>query len=251
MTDNRFTAVIVDDELAAIEYLSGLLKSWEQINILGTFTNPEDAIDNILIDKPDILFLDIQMPGKSGFDVIQSVRSDSYNPQIIFTTGFESFAIRAVRYAAFDYLLKPVNNKKLGKVIERIQSIGRKDDIPLKIDKLFEKLKTSQKLKFNTGTGFIVIDPQEIIYCEADGNYCWIHLIDDRNELVTCNMNKVGNLLPETDFFRASRFNIINLNLLEKVERKKHTCYLKAEGNMFEIKISPRNLKLLEKQYSI
>ncbi|MDA3907212.1 MAG: LytTR family DNA-binding domain-containing protein [Bacteroidales bacterium] len=244
------TAIIVDDEIEAINYLQALLEIHPRIKILGNYTNPIEAIEQILLLKPDILFLDVQMPNKTGFDIVKEIRSENYQPHIVFTTAYEQFAIRAIKHAAFDYLLKPINEYELSETLEKIRNIGKAELNESKFEKLFNKLASAEKLKFNTSTGFIIINSDDIIYCEADRNYCEIHLLDDRREVVTCNLNQVGKILPESDFFRISRFNIINLNFLEKVERKNHSCYLKTNDEKYTLKISSSNLKLLEDYFS-
>ncbi len=239
------TAIIVDDERNAINYLLNLLVIHQEISVLESFISPELAIEQIRILKPDILFLDVQMPVKTGFDIVKEVRTDDYQPNIIFTTGFEKFAIRAIKYAAFDYLLKPINEFELSQTLEKIKE-NQSDSSENKIELLFNKLSQSKKLKFNTSTGFIILNTDEIIYCEASRNYCEIYLEGGRREVVTMNMNQVGKLLPDPHYHRISRFNIININYLDRVERKDHKCLLKSNGDCFSLKISSSGLKELE-----
>lgn len=249
MENKILTAILVDDEQRAINYLLDLLKDFKEIKILGSYTNSTEAIDKILTLKPEILFLAVQMPEKTGFDILNDVSGQEYKPFVIFTTAYEKYAIKAIRYAAFDYLLKPINETELTNAIERLKQKDYKYDYDDKLKSLFNELKQSKKLKFNTSIGFIVLDTMEIIYCQASRNYCEIHLTDGRCELVTCSMNNVGKMLPENEFFRISRFNIINLRFLKKVERQNHICYLKTDSEAIQLNISPRNAKLLERYY--
>ena len=121
MKNKILTAILVDDEQEAINYLLDLLKGFKEIKILGSFTDPKEAIDEILTMKPEILFLDVQMPGKTGFDILNDVSGQEYKPFMIFTTAYEKYAIEAIRYAAFDYLLKPINETDLANAIERLK----------------------------------------------------------------------------------------------------------------------------------
>lgn len=250
MENKILTAILVDDEQEAINYLLDLVKSFKEIKILGSFTDATEAIDEILTLKPEILFLDVQMPEKTGFDILNDVSGQEYKPFVIFTTAYEKYAIEAIRYAAFDYLLKPINETELANAIERLKQKDYKYNYDDKLKSLFNELEQSKKLKFNTSTGFIVLNTKEIIYCQASRNYCEIHLTDDRCELVTCSMNNAGKMLPENEFFRISRFNIINLRFLKRVERRNHTCYLKTVSEAIQLNISPRNAKLLERYYA-
>ncbi len=135
---------------------------------------------------------------------------------------------------------------ELAKTLKRIQQKDPNKDYDKKLTDLFHELSKPRQLKFNTSTGFVLIDPAEIIYCQASRNYCEIFLTDGRREVVTKNMNQVGKLLPENQFFRISRFNIINLNFLRKVERKNHECILKVDNETYKLKGTLKNLKTLE-----
>ncbi|MBN1197908.1 MAG: response regulator transcription factor [Bacteroidales bacterium] len=249
MAGKPFHTIIVDDELKAISLLQQHLVNYKQIRCIGAYTNPEEAIEHILSEKPDLLFLDIQMPEKTGFDIVKEIKSDHYSPQIIFITAFERYAIEAIRHAAFDYLLKPINPLELAQTLERMDSPRENLNFPMRFERLMDKISQAKQLKFNTCSGFIILDTDEIIYCEACRNYCEIYLIDDRSEVVTLSLNEVGKLLPETSFFRISRFHIINLKFLRKVERRNHTAFLQVGGETIQLKISARNSKLLEQRF--
>lgn len=247
MNRNKLRAILVDDEQEAINYLSTLLEEYDNVDVIKTFTDYTEAIDEIIVSKPNLLFLDIQMPGKTGFDLLHEVKSENYLPTVVFITAFEKYAIEAIKNSAFDFLLKPVNKDELGITIKKIIEQNRNADYSIRLDKLISKLSKSRKVKFNTSTGFIVIEMSDIIYCEAHRNYCEIILRDNRREVVTINMNKVHMKLETDDFFRISRSNVINLKYLTKVERRNRICYLKENGEDIQIKISPSGLKILEK----
>lgn len=246
MGKDKITAVIVDDEQEAINYLCDLLKEHRDISLTGRFTDPVKAIEEIQVSLPDVLFLDVQMPEKSGFDVIREVRSDTYLPHIIFTTAFEKFAIRAIKYAAFEYLVKPINPFELEAAVRKLCDTGYQSNMAHNYAKLFSGLKEPVPLKFNTSNGFVVINPAEIIYLEASRNYCEIHLTGNRMELVSLNMLQVINQLSGNSFFRISRFNTVNLKFLHKVNRIKKECYLLADGLPVVLKISVERVRELE-----
>jgi len=145
---DKFTAVIVDDEKHAIAYLSNLLSEYKQIDVLGSYDLPDEAIKNIMTLQPDIIFLDVQMPYKTGFDVLKAVRFNTYNPQVIFTTGYEKFALKAIKHAAFDYLLKPIDKAELRATLGKLKKIEQTEDSKLQLDKLLSQIKKRKKLKF-------------------------------------------------------------------------------------------------------
>ncbi len=251
MEKDKLTAIIVDDEQGAINYLCDLLEDHKEIHLINKFTDSQKAIIEINKSKPYILFLDVQMPVKTGFDVIKAVRSKEYEPHIIFTTGFEKFAIRAIKYAAFDYLLKPINTFELENAIQRISNLKNQNPKSQQFDRLFDKITKTQPLKFNTSTGFVVIHPDEIIYLEASRNYCELFLINNRKELVTTNMNQVHQMLSKKSFHRISRSHIINLSFLQKVDRRKKACSLLADDESIILPIPPGNIRELEDAFGM
>ncbi|MCF8230295.1 MAG: LytTR family DNA-binding domain-containing protein [Bacteroidales bacterium] len=248
MNTEQLSAIIVDDEAEAIKNLEALLKAHQQVDVSGTFQNPEKAIGEIQNNEPDLLFLDVQMPGKSGFDVLKEVSGGLYQPIVIFTTAYEKYAIEAIRHAAFDFLLKPISEDELANALQRIEEKQEQPDYSEKLQSLFQAIGKPKQLKFNTSTGFILIDPKDVLYCQASRNYCELFLNSGEREVVTCNMNRVGKMLTNDRFFRISRFNIINLDYLKKVERKDHSCTLLADGEKIMLKGTTKNLKALEQK---
>jgi two-component system LytT family response regulator len=245
MSDN-FRAIIIDDEKESIDLLLDLLKDCPEIIILDSFQDPEEGIKGILSYKPDVLFLDIQMPGKDGFDVLREIHDYNLNPVVIFITGYDQFAIKAIKFAAFDYLLKPVDPEELKNTIEKLKN-QKKDNLENQVKKLLNHINSNVKLKFNTRTGFIIIDPSDIIYCLADRNYSEIYLFDGRKEVITCNLKKLSKVLPHDNFHRVSRSLIINTQFLTKVERTNRKITLKNNDQMISFSIPSDQIKNLEK----
>lgn len=246
MADYPVTTIIVDDEESAIDHMIDLLEDHQNIQIIGKFKDPVTAVEGILDMKPELLFLDIQMPKMSGFDIVKEIRSEDYQPQIIFTTAYEKFAIEAIRHAAMDYLLKPVDETELKSALERLQTADNKTSLDQKLESLFNNLKPDRQIKLNTKTGFVIIAADEILYCEASRNYCEVYLTGKRREIVTMNMNSMIKRLPSDKFFRISRFYTINLKYLRKAERKGHYCILSDGEDQIKLKASRNNLKMLE-----
>ncbi|MCD4696605.1 MAG: LytTR family DNA-binding domain-containing protein [Bacteroidales bacterium] len=246
MTEQKkLTAIIIDDEKESTDLLLDLLTDFPEINILKSYQFPEEGIKGIIKHKPDILFLDIQMPEKDGFDVLKEIREYNLNPSVVFITGYDKFAIQAVKHAAFDYLLKPVDPEELKTTIEKLKN-QKQDGLSNQVSKLLTHLNSNVKLKFNTRTGFIIIDSSEIVYCLADRNYSEIYLADGRKEVITCNLKKLLKNLPMDIFFRASRSLIINVNYITKAERSKGIITIKYQDNQIEFSLPRTQIQALE-----
>lgn len=241
MTD-PLRAVIVEDEPESLLLLQNLISSSGLAVVSGSTSNPEQAANIIVSLNPDIVFLDIKMPGKSGFDVLDEIRRVStVHPYIVFTTAYDEYAIRAFEYAAFDYLLKPVEPKRLAATICRCTD-SRNSGLRQKTDLL---LSNNKKLMFRNLSGIVFIDPNEIFYIEAEGNYSVFHLLGKRVETVTTLLGKIEEQVDPEKFFRVSRSFIINIEFLKKINTRQLHCVLATNGQEVKCDIARDRVNLL------
>lgn len=240
----EINAVLVDDEIRATELLKGLLDEFEEINIISSATNVVDAVVTILEHNPDIVFLDVQMPNKNGFELLHEIKDFDVQPTIIFVTAYDEFAIEAIRHSAFDYLTKPVDPRLLKKAIRRFQceksKLNGKENIKLVLNHL-----TPTKIKFNTRSGSIFLSPEDILYVHAEGNYAEIFLTNGNSHMVSMYLAIVHEKLPIDLFFRISRSVLINLNFLKKLDRKKRICSLEVDGKIYGFKMPMKYVRIL------
>ncbi len=238
-------AVIVDDEEHCIRSLEELLKDHPGINVAATICDPVAAPGQILTVKPDLLFLDIQMPGKNGFEILEVLNNTNVRPCVIFITAFESYTIQAIRASAFDYLLKPVDKGELAVAVERALRSINQQKLENNYTSLLE-MSSSKRIRFNTTGGFIMLDPADIIYIQADWNYSEIYTGNGRPEVVVVNIGAVEEMLPEGQFARINRSVVINLRYLSKVQRGKKLCILKKGEQTYQFRIPLRRIRDLE-----
>ena len=245
MNEEKISILIVDDEPEARDLLSILLGRIEGVNVAGEAENVENAL--LLVEKkePDLILLDIQMPGKSGFELVSQLHEMRKDTGYIFITAHDEYAIRAVGASAFDYLLKPVDPEELARAIERFRVEWKQKLLNDHIDALLSDLGIGKRLKLNTRTGFLVIDPRDIIYCMADGNYTEIVFANERREIISSNLGSMEKELSDDGFFRVSRSALINLRYLTHVDTKSGFCRLQAESVM-EVKVARNRLGKLE-----
>lgn len=243
----NITAVIIDDEPRAIEILESGLREHPEISIAGRATSAEQAFEVVRAVDPDLIFQDIHLPNRSGFDIVAGLLQEGFKPDIIFVTAFDKYAIEAIRHAAFDFLLKPVQKEELAIAIERLHEKRLQQNRELQVSKLQEHNKRTGKIKFNTGGGFTLIRTEDILYIEADWNYADIHFSAEKKELVTLNIGAIEALLPPTDFFRISRSIIINIRFLVKVSRRHRMAHLQKDEKEYTFKIPLLNIRKLER----
>lgn len=224
------TAIIVDDEPDAIDYLNYYLGEIKNIEVVATAENVDAGVEAIIEHKPDIVFLDIDMPGKNGFELVEDINELKLGTIVIFTTGYSEYAVDAFEKAAFGYLMKPIDKDKLHKLINRYRAEKLKEIHP------------GVKHKFSTFKGFVWIAEEEIMGCKADGNYTDIILTNGKTENVVMQIGKVQAALKGNNFMRIHRSSIINLNYLHAFERKTNTVVLMCKEVAHSFKVSRENI---------
>ena len=245
MKHDTLSVLVVDDEPEARDLLTILLGRIEGVTVAGYADNVDHALLQVARKSPDLILLDIQMPEKNGFDLVHQIRKLGGEPGYIFVTAYDQYAIRAVRESAFDYLLKPVDPGELEGAIARYRLELEKKSRKRMVDDLLAGLGMGKRLKLNTRTGFMVIDPHDIVCCIADGNYTEIPLADGRRETVSINLGKLERELSESNFFRISRSALIGLKYLTYVENRTGLCRLSG-ASPIELKVVRNRLGKLE-----
>jgi DNA-binding LytR/AlgR family response regulator len=245
MFNKNLTAIIIDDEPEAITNLEKLVQDFAGLTIAGSTTKPEKLLTLFLKIRPDILFLDIQMPGMNGFDVLKELHDHKLNPYIIFTTAFDNHAMQAIKTGAFDYLLKPVDPGELAAAIEKVQSDIEIHSLEHRINSLEKVVHNHRKLRFNTRSGYLLIHPDEIFYIQADWNYSEIYLSKEKHEVISMTLGSVEELLPKEIFVRINRSIIINRNFITKIQTSKRLCFLKKDGEECSFTITASHLNQL------
>ncbi len=235
MNSKILRAVIVEDETDSLQLLEKLIDNSKLARVIGSTTDPGNALELIVELQPDILFLDIKMPEKSGFDILDDLsRLKTVKTHVVFTTAYDEYAVKAFEYAAFDYLLKPVEPQRLIATILRcIDNMKSGTSQPTDVF-----LKTYRKLQFRNTSGVAFIDPAEIVWVKAGGNYSVFHLDNNKTETVTMLLGKVEEQLPSDTFFRTGRSGIINLDYLKKINTRQLQCILVKNGIEFKCDIS-------------
>ncbi len=205
-------ALIVDDERLARKELTNLLQEYQEIEIIGEAVNAEDAEEKIKSLKPDLLFLDIQMPGKTGFELLESLDTV---PEVVFTTAYDEYALKAFDFNALDYLLKPIEPDRLKETITKVLNRGNKEEAVLELPD--QKLGPSDRVFVKDGDKCWFVKLENIRLFESDGNYIKIYF-DHFKPMIHKSLNALDEKLDDRSFFRASRKHIINLTWVESIE---------------------------------
>lgn len=212
--------ILIDDEPKSIKSLEWELNQFcKDIEILTTFTNPIEAFNFLKLHHVDCVFLDIEMPEMDGFQFLAQFKKRKF--EVVFVTAYDQFAINAIKEDAVDYLLKPIDTEDLISTIEKVKARAEnKQEKDLFEERL--NLMSEKRVSIPMNGKILFLQPDEILYCESDGNYCKIFLEDKRSLFVTKKLKDVFQLLPRDKFFRVHNCYVVNL---QKVRE-----YLKTDG---------------------
>jgi two-component system LytT family response regulator len=203
-------ALIIDDERLARKELASLLEKHEGIEIVGEAANADEAETLIAEKRPDLLFLDINMPGRTGFELLESL---DHAPQVIFVTAYDEHALKAFQVNALDYLLKPIDPERLDAALNKLAAAASSElGMPQR-----EILRESDQIFLKDGEKCWFVTLKDVRYLESEGNYVRVRF-DDQKPLVLRSLNKLEEKLDPLVFFRANRKHIINLRWVESIE---------------------------------
>jgi two-component system, LytTR family, response regulator len=209
-----YKALIIDDERLARNELKKLLADFPEIEVIGEAANADEGIEKIDSLVPDLIFLDIQMPGKTGFDMLQEL---DRAPHVIFTTAYDEFALKAFEVNALDYLMKPVEPKRLKDALHKLQQLEEKEAAASLTSSFRGMLTEKDQVFVKDGERCWFVKLGEVRLFESVGNYAKV-FFGTNKPLILKSLNALEERLDEKVFFRANRKHIINLHMIEKVE---------------------------------
>ncbi len=223
------SAIIIDDEQKGRLALRQKLQDYcPMVQVMGEASDGAEGIPLIEKYKPQIIFLDIEMPRMDGFEMLRRIENRDFH--IVFTTAYDQYAIQAIKYAAFDYLLKPIDIEELKSAVERINQHRSTNFTQKKLETLEANLlsmQTPKKLAIPILEGFLFFDISHIIHLEAQSNYTVIYFTDHPKLIASRTLKDFEDLLPPETFFRPHHSHIINLNYIKR--------YIKGDGGQIEM----------------
>ncbi|MBL7757557.1 MAG: response regulator transcription factor [Chitinophagaceae bacterium] len=240
--------VLIDDEVNNLENLQFLLQRYcPELEFAGTATSATEGLQLIQTQSPDLVFLDIQMPGKTGFDLLRSV--DKINFEVIFVTAYDQYGIQAIKFSALDYLLKPIDIDELKKAVvratEKITSKQQNYPISQLLAYLQQPRQEPLRIALPTLKEIHYVNPDDIIRCEASDNYTLFFLADGEKIMVSKTLREYADLLKPHNFLRCHQSHLVNIRFVKSL--------LKEEGGLLQltdktkIPVSRQNLEPVKK----
>lgn len=220
-------AVIIDDEQKSRDTLRSFIESYcPEVDVLGEAINVNEGITLINEANPEVVFLDIEMPDGTGFDLLGSFRNVNF--QVIFVTAFDSYALKAFQFSAVDYLLKPISPKLLVEAVGKLRKNMAIESINLKLDVLLGNRIKIDNIALPTSEGVFLTKINQIVRCEADNYYTTFHLVDASKITVSKALKEYSDLLEEFNFYRVHQSHLVNLDHVDK--------YITGEGGYLIMK---------------
>ena len=237
-TTKKLLTLLIDDERHCIETLKyELTNHCPEVEVIGTANSGADGIQKINELKPDLVFLDIEMPGMSGFEMLKQLEPVDFS--VIFVTAYDQYALQAFRCAAADYLLKPVISEQLRESVSRVSGKGvAASDQKLQLEALFYNLRDGMKsprLALPSGRSMDFVEASDILYCNADSNYTHVILSGNRKYTLSKTLKDVEQMLGALDFFRVHQSYLINFKYLQRYLRDDGGYVVMSDGKTIPI----------------
>lgn len=215
-------AIIIDDEQHCIDTLQWLVDKYvPNVDVVDVFTSPKKALESLLTTTPDLIFLDIEMPEFSGFEFLKKVPEKDF--EVIFTTAYDEFAIKAFKASAIDYLLKPIGKNDIINAVTKVEKKKKPNILPQQMEILYnaiaEKKTLKERIAIPTQDGIRFIKIKDILYCVSDSNYTFIHLQDSKKHLVSKTLKEIESILSENGFLRIHHSHMINTQRIDRYIR--------------------------------
>jgi len=214
----QWNALIIEDEPLARQRLKRLLSAHQTITIIGEAANGAEGLQLIEALKPDLIFLDIEMPVLTGFDMLSRLKK---TPKVIFTTAYDQYAVKAFEEESVDYLLKPIEKERLAKAVIKLQQFENAGDFIIPLELLMKQLNVKKAIKTLTvkiGERILLIKLEELVFMEAEEKYVFLQTLDGTRHLTDFTLSGLEEKLPE-QFMRISRAYIINTEMIREIRK--------------------------------
>ncbi|MFA5326615.1 MAG: LytTR family DNA-binding domain-containing protein [Prolixibacteraceae bacterium] len=244
MNNHEIFALIIESEVDSLNRAVAIFRANPLISGIETAADSDQAILKMISFNPDIVLFEYPPKGNSGKDLLKFIQAKLTETTIIIVSETKDYAATVIRKGIFNYLLKPVSKDDLDKIISKVNLI-KQTNVQSRINEIIENTQEETRLKFQTTKGYLIVDPEEILYCKADGSCTEIHLTNERTELIFLFLRKLDEILRQFNFLRVSRSYLINQKFIRKIYRSNNTIILSSNGKEYEVKASKQQIKNL------
>lgn len=250
MDKNVFRVLIVDDEPEARNLLRSLLSEIKNTAVVGEADNSEHALYLMVEHYPDLILMDINMPGKSGMELVQLIKSRNIDVPVVFVSAYKEYAVNSIRNEVYDFLLKPVNKDELRNIIEKYKRLNRRG-FPVRLMEVLQSIKEETRIRINSKNNTILINPEEIVYCEADNGSTTVYLKNGKTEIVNTSIKGIYRNISGFDFYLLGRSLLLNIDYIRSVNKVTDTCILQNGDQIWKVMASHKSIKkMLNERFS-
>lgn len=246
MLKRKICVLIIDSEPESLKHIIELLLANPLVSTVESVIDTDQALLNIINRNPDLVLLEYPARGKAGEELIRFIQAKLKETTLVFVSKAKEYAANAIHSEVFNYLLKPVSQAGLKKIISKVHLI-KQTNIQERINQIIETTPVETRLKLQTIKGYLIIDPKEILYCKADGFYTEFYLTNNHVELSQLSLSRLDEILSTYNFLRVSRTYLINRKYIRKIYRSTNTIILASGGKEYEVKGSKLHIKNLSK----
>lgn len=245
-------AIIVDDEKRARETIAGILNLYcPNVQVVAEAENITKGFDVINSQRPQLVFLDIDMPGGSGFDLLKKFDAPFFNT--IFITAYQEHAVKAFKFSAIDYILKPVNPDELVEAVKRAGNLIDRSNLSVRFETFLSNYNSpaaeNKRIVLKTAEQIYLVNVKDIVRCEADGNYTRFFILDGKKILVSTTIKEYEEMFTPFSFFRTHQSHLINTNYIERFDKKDGGTIIMKDGSHVPVAVRKKEalLTLLSK----
>jgi two-component system LytT family response regulator len=239
-------AIIVDDETDCCETIAQLLQTCcPDVEVTGIYHNGAEALAAILHRQPDLVFLDVEMPKMNGFEMLEQLPQVNFD--IIFTTSYDQYALKAIRFSAIDYLLKPIDRNELQKAVQKLTQRSQRTiskQVEILMQRIHQPAKSISKIALPTMEGLQMIPVETIIRCESEGNYTILLLKNKQKIIVSTVLKDIEEMLEDHSFARVHRSYLVNLNEVEKFVKGEGGYLVMSDGSTVDVSRNKKEILL-------
>jgi two-component system, LytTR family, response regulator len=228
--------IIIEDEFPACQLLTNVIREYcPKLKLVGSATNVEDGYALVMKEKPDLVFLDIQLADNISFELLDRLPYRKF--KIIFTTAYEEYALKAFKYEALDYIVKPFSPKDIIQAVDKVKMNDIDEDVLAKINELFYKNEKplNDKIKIQTSNGLMIIRCQDILRVEAEGSYSIVYTVDGKKNMFSKTLKDLESKLCPNTFYRVHASHLVNTNYVSQISSEDGTQVIMSNGEVVPI----------------
>lgn len=226
--------VIIDDEENTRQTIARIIRQEDDVEIVAESGDIQTGVDIIKVYNPDLLLLDIHLPDGNGFELLEQL--DKFDFKVIFITAFEEYAIKAFRFSALDYLLKPFDENEVREALTKAKEVLDREETRLKLNAFLSNIENIsrevKKIVLKTFESIHLVNVQDIMHCQSDGNYTNFYLFGGKKLIVSKTLKEYDNMLTPYGFFRLHQSHLVNLNYLDHFNRERERVILKDGASL-------------------